>query len=122
MTLRWAIGASEAKKEFIKKGLVLDDGGAFFGWGAEQGHLGKTEMFCRYNPFDPTSYAAVAKFVHEQSDRAYNENFFGNTYLEDENLEKLQPKMLYFHLLWRQFRGIVDPNNVTPEWGFFSPL
>jgi hypothetical protein len=108
--------------EFIKKGFALDDGGAFFGWGAEQGHLGKTEMFCRYNPFDPKAYAEVSKFVHEQSDRAYNENFFGNTYLEDENLEKLQPKMLYFHLLWRQFRDIIDPNNVTPEWGFFSPL
>jgi glycolate oxidase len=122
LTLRWATGASEAKKEFIKQGKVIDDGGAFFGWGAEQGHLGKTEMFCRYNPLDPLAYEAVGQFVHEQSDRAYRENFFGNTYLEDDNLPKLQPKMMEFFSLWREFREVVDPNSVTPEWGFFSPL
>ena len=25
-----------------EKGLITDDGGGFFGWGVEQGHLGKT--------------------------------------------------------------------------------
>jgi glycolate oxidase len=42
LTIQWAIGAGKAKEPLIKKGLIVDDGGAFFGWGVEQGHLGKT--------------------------------------------------------------------------------
>ncbi|MBN1320232.1 MAG: FAD-binding oxidoreductase, partial [Thermoleophilia bacterium] len=48
LTVRWAIGAGEAKKPLIEKGLIVDDGGAFFGWGVEHGHLGKTEIFCAF--------------------------------------------------------------------------
>ena len=46
LTIKWAIGAGKAKEPLIAKGLIVDDGGAFFGWGVEQGHLGKTEIFC----------------------------------------------------------------------------
>ena len=50
LTIKWAIGAGKAKEPLIEKGLIVDDGGAFFGWGVEQGHLGKTEIFCKFDP------------------------------------------------------------------------
>ena len=46
LTIKWAIGAGKAKLPLIKAGHIVDDGGGFFGWGVEQGHLGKTEIFC----------------------------------------------------------------------------
>jgi glycolate oxidase len=50
LTIKWAIGAGKAKEPLIKKGYIVDDGGAFFGWGVEQGHLGKTEIFLQVRP------------------------------------------------------------------------
>ncbi len=46
LTIKWAVGAGKAKLPLIKDGHIVDDGGGFFGWGVEQGHLGKTEIFC----------------------------------------------------------------------------
>ena len=64
-----AVGAGEAKKPLIKDGLIVDDGGGFFGWGVEQGHLGKTEIFCRYNPTNAKAAAAVEKWQKDQNER-----------------------------------------------------
>jgi len=73
LTIKWAIGAGKAKEPLIQKGLIVDDGGAFFGWGVEQGHLGKTEIFCKFDPQNLEAKAAVEKWNQEQSARAFSE-------------------------------------------------
>ena len=69
LTIKWAIGAGKAKEPLIKKGLIVDDGGAFFGWGVEQGHVGKTEIFCKFDPANTEAAAAVDKWHQEQGDQ-----------------------------------------------------
>ena len=76
LTIKWAIGAGKAKEPLIKKGLIVDDGGAFFGWGVEQGHLGKTEIFCKFDPSNPVAKKAVEEWQKEQSARALNGTLF----------------------------------------------
>jgi hypothetical protein len=61
--VRWLEEAAVLKRELIKKGLVIADDGQQFGWGEEQGHLGHTEIFCRYNPYDEKSSKAVEEWM-----------------------------------------------------------
>lgn len=116
LVIKWAVGAGKAKQELIKQGLIVDDGGAFFGWGVEQGHLGKTESFCRYSPFMPEQKAAVDNWIRTQTARAFNEHYFVNLYLEGQ-MEKVGPGLCNYHLWWKKFRQAIDPKGVTPEGG-----
>jgi glycolate oxidase len=114
LTIRWAIGAGEAKKPLIEKGYIVDDGGAFFGWGVEQGHLGKTEIFCKYDPRNAEAKAAVEKWQKEQNDRAFRESYFAGTMnASDEVGEALSN----FHHWWQKTIRAIDPNGVSPEGG-----
>ncbi|MBN1631979.1 MAG: FAD-dependent oxidoreductase, partial [Thermoleophilia bacterium] len=76
LTIRWAIGAGQAKLPLIEKGLIADDGGGFFGWGVEQGHLGKTEIFCAFSPMNPEAWKVVDAWEAEQGTRALEEKYF----------------------------------------------
>jgi hypothetical protein len=114
LTIKWAIGAGKAKEPLIEKGLIVDDGGAFFGWGVEQGHLGKTEIFCKFDPQNPEAQKAVEKWHEEQSARAFNERYFALLMpLTDEKGQGLSN----FHLWWKKLKQALDPNGVTPEGG-----
>ena len=90
LIIKWAVGAGKAKKELIDKGLVVDDGGALFGWGVENGHLGKTELTCKFEFFNKEAEKAVVGWLEEQSARAYNEHYFANFYLAGQ-AEKVGP-------------------------------
>src|SRR4030043_1184450 len=79
LTIKWAIGAGKAKEPLIKKGYIVDDGGAFFGWGVEQGHLGKTEIFCKFDPQNAVAKKAVEGWQKEQTARAFTERYFAST-------------------------------------------
>ena len=68
LTIQWAVGAGKAKLPLIEKGLIADDGGGFFGWGVENGHLGKTEIFCKFSPMNPEAWKGVDGWFDEQSD------------------------------------------------------
>ena len=120
LTIKWAIGAGEAKKPLIKQGLIVDDGGVFFGWGVEHGHLGKTEIFCRFSPSVPGGEQAVEGWLNEQTARAFDEHYFANLYLENQ-MDKFGPGLSNYHVWWRKLKAIIDPNNVTTE-GHFSGL
>jgi glycolate oxidase len=111
LIIKWAIGASKAKKELVKKGQIVDDAGAFFGWGVENGHLGKTEIFCRYDTTDPDAGNAVQEWFNEQIARAYNEHYF--LLYQERQLDKVGPRMSNFHLWWRKFKAVIDPNGLT---------
>jgi glycolate oxidase len=115
LTIKWAIGAGKAKEPLIKKGLIVDDGGAFFGWGVEQGHLGKTEIFCKFDPLNPVAKEAVEEWQKEQSLRALNERYFANLLMGQT--DEIGPSVSNYHLWWRKFKNAIDPNGVTPESG-----
>lgn len=115
LTIKWAVGAGEAKKPLIKKGLIVDDGGAFFGWGVEQGHLGKTEIFCRFDPLNPEAKKAVEEWRKEQSARAVSERYFVD--LLKANIDESGPSLSNYHLWWRKIVKELDPNGVSPEGG-----
>ncbi|NWF78130.1 MAG: FAD-binding oxidoreductase [Chloroflexi bacterium] len=115
LTIKWAIGAGEAKKPLIKKGLIVDDGGAFFGWGVEQGHLGKTEIFCRFDPLNPEAKKAVEEWRKEQCARAVNERYFADLLMA--KIDESGPSLSNYHLWWRKIVKELDPNSVSPEGG-----
>jgi glycolate oxidase len=114
LTIKWAIGAGEAKKPLIKKGLIVDDGGEFFGWGVEQGHLGKTEIFCMFSPSNPVAKKAVDDWVSEQSSRAFNENYFASTMVPSP---EVQADLCGYFKWWQKFNDTFDPNGCSPEAG-----
>jgi hypothetical protein len=67
--------AAVMKRELIKKGLVVADDGQQFGWGEEQCHLGHSEIFCRYNPYDAESDKAVQEWRQKVGQRAIDGHF-----------------------------------------------
>jgi hypothetical protein len=114
LTIKWAIGAGKAKEPLIEKGLIVDDGGAFFGWGVEQGHLGKTEIFCRFDPQNPEAAEAVETWHKEQSQRAFDERYFA---LLMGATDEIGRGVSNYHLWWKKINQALDPNGVTPEAG-----
>jgi glycolate oxidase len=114
LTIKWAIGAGKAKEPLIEKGLIVDDGGAFFGWGVEQGHLGKTEIFCKFDPGNPEAKAAVEGWQKEQNARAFKERYFASTMGPQD---EIGPALSNYHLWWRKLLRALDPNGVSPEGG-----
>ncbi|HUT68200.1 MAG TPA: FAD-binding oxidoreductase [Dehalococcoidales bacterium] len=114
LTIKWAIGAGKAKEPLIKKGLIVDDGGAFFGWGVEQGHLGKTEIFCKYDPQNAEAKKAVEEWQKEQNMRAFKERYFASTMGPQD---EIGPALSNYHLWWKKLMKALDPNGVSPEGG-----
>jgi glycolate oxidase len=114
LTIKWAIGAGEAKKPLINKGLIVDDGGAFFGWGVEQGHLGKTEIFCKYSPSNPVAKKAVEEWQREQNARAFKERYFASTMGPQD---EISPALCNYYSWWQKLIRAIDPNGVSPEGG-----
>jgi len=114
LTIKWAIGAGKAKEPLIQQGHIVDDGGAFFGWGVEQGHLGKTEIFCKFDPQNLEAKAAVEKWNQEQSARAFQERYFAPLM---SPTEEIGPGMSNYHLWWNKITKALDPNGVVPAAG-----
>ncbi len=114
LTIQWAIGAGKAKLPLIKKGYIVDDGGAFFGWGVEQGHLGKTEIFCKYSPANPVAKKAVEDWQKAETRRAFDEKYFASTIGADEDVNKA---LCNFNDIWKKLVRTIDPNGVSPEGG-----
>ena len=118
LTVRWAIGAGKAKLPLIEKGLIADDGGGFFGWGVEHGHLGKTEIFCKFSPSNPESWKAVDAWEHDQNARAVDEKYFAITMVSDEEVERrVGPALSNYHQWWYKTLEMLDPNGVIPAKG-----
>jgi glycolate oxidase len=114
LTIKWAIGAGEAKKPLIKKGYIVDDGGAFFGWSVEQGHLGKTEIFCKYDPTNEEARAAVLNWQKEQATRAFKEGYFAMTLGASDEIGAALCNYLTW---WRKIQAAIDPNHVAADIG-----
>jgi len=118
LTIRWAVGAGQAKLPLIDKGLIADDGGGFFGWGVEHGHLGKTEIFCKFSPMNPEAWKAVDDWTEEQGGRALDEKYFALTMAPQAQIDsKIGPALSNYHLWWYKVLDALDPNQVIPEKG-----
>ncbi len=114
LTIRWAIGAGKAKEPLIEKGYIVDDGGAFFGWGVEQGHLGKTEIFCKFDPQNAEAKAAVEAWQKQEMERAFKESYFASTMGPQD---EIGPALMNYNLWWSKTTRALDPNGVSPEGG-----
>jgi glycolate oxidase len=114
LNIRWAVGAGKAKETLIEKGLIVDDGGAPFGWGVEHGHLGKTEIFCKYDPSNPVAKKAVEEWQKEQNERAFKERYFAATMGATDEIGKA---LSNYHIWWQKMTQAIDPNGVTPAAG-----
>ena len=115
LTIKWAVGAGQAKLPLIEKGLIVDDGGAFFGWGVEQGHVGKTEIFCKFDPQNETAKKAVEQWHKEQGDRAFRERYFAS--LMGEKNPDISKGMCNYDVWWQKIQEALDPLGVSPEPG-----
>jgi hypothetical protein len=118
LTIRWAVGAGKAKLPLIEKGFIADDGGGFFGWGVEHGHLGKTEIFCKFSPLNPEAQKAVDKWHEEEGARALDEKYFALTMSPAAQIDsRVGPALSNYNLWWDGFLAAFDPNGVIPEKG-----
>ena len=93
-----------------------DDGGAVFGWGVENGHLGKSELTCKFEFGNKEAEKAVVEWLEEQSARAYNEHYFANFYLEGQ-AEKVGPGLSNCDVWWNKAKNVIDPNSLTEVGG-----
>ena len=114
LTIKWAIGAGKAKMPLIKDGHIVDDGGGFFGWGVEQGHLGKTEIFCLFSPANPVAQAAVEGWQAQETDRAFRENYFASTMSTTAEINKA---LGGYFTYWEEITKAMDPNGACPAGG-----
>ncbi len=118
LTIKWAVGAGKAKLPLIEEGLIADDGGGFFGWGVENGHLGKTEIFCKFSPQNPAAWKGVDAWFDEQSARALDEKYFSLTMGEEDVIENtVGPALSNYHVWWGKTLDALDPNEVIPAKG-----
>ena len=114
--VKWLEISAREKREFIKKGLVNDDGGQQFGWGDEGCHTGHSELFCRFNPDNPEAVVAVAEYRKRLVNNALD-NFITAPAM-GASMEQLGPRTSNFHLWEGKVKQVFDPNGVGENTGF----
>jgi hypothetical protein len=113
LTMRWLAEAGRRKADAIEKGLAMDDGAANFGgfgWGVEQGHLGKSEIFYR-----PTSAEGAPEAAAEWR-RQTNMLALEGSYALPMGLppDLVNPRISNY-LTWQdRVSKLFDPNGVIP--------
>ena len=115
--VRWLEEAAVWKRELIKKGLVIADDGQQFGWGEEGGHLGHTEIFCRYNPYDEKSSQAVQKWMERVGRRALN-GCFAVPSMGVLPVDVVGKRVSNYHVWFGKLKKAFDPNGVGEQTGF----
>jgi glycolate oxidase len=115
--VKWLEEAAVWKRELIAKGLVIADDGQQFGWGEEQGHLGHTEIFCRYNPYDEKSSAAVQKWMERVGKRALD-GCFAVPSMGVLPIDVVGKKVSNYHIWFGKLKQAFDPNGVGENTGF----
>jgi glycolate oxidase len=116
LTMRWLMEAGKRKGGNIQKGLAVDDGAAFFGcfgWGVEQGHLGKSEIF--YRPTEHPDAAKAAQDWRNETNMLALEGCFAVPMGLPPDVigDKISNYMTWIGKLNAEF----DPNGVIPKMG-----
>jgi hypothetical protein len=107
--------AAVLKRELIKKGLVIADDGQQFGRGEEQGHLGHTEIFCRYKPYDAESSKAVQEWLEKVGQRAIEGHFSVQSHFP---VETVGPHVSNYHIWFGKPKHAFDPNGIGELTGY----
>ncbi len=115
--VKWLEEAAVWKRDLIKKGLVIADDGQQFGWGEEQGHLGHTEIFCRYNPYDEKSSEAVQKWMAKVGKRALD-GCFAVPSMGVLPVDVVGKRVSNYHVWFGKLKQAFDPNGVGENTGF----
>jgi glycolate oxidase len=115
MHVKWLEEGAEMKRDLIKKGLVIADDGQQFGWAEEQGHLGHTEIFCRYNPYDAESSAAVQDWLAKLAQRAIDGHFAVPSHTP---AEKIGRYISNYHVWFDKLKQAFDPNGIAENTGY----
>ncbi|MGD9118115.1 MAG: hypothetical protein PVJ08_05200 [Dehalococcoidia bacterium] len=115
--VRWLEEAAVLKRELIKKGLVIADDGQQFGWGEEQGHLGHSEIFCRYNPYDEKSSKAVEEWMQKVGQQALD-GCFAVPSMGVLPVEVIGKRVSNYHVWFGKIKKAFDPNGVGEQTGF----
>ncbi len=115
--VRWLEQAAVWKRELIKKGLVVADDGQQFGWGEEQGHLGHTEIFCRYNPYDAEAFKAVHDWM-DKIGRAAIKGHYAVPVNTAIPIEEIGAHVCNYHVWLGRLKKAFDPNLIGARTGF----
>jgi glycolate oxidase len=115
--VEWLEKAAEWKRELAKKGLIIPDDGQQFGWGEEQGHLGHTEIFCRYNPRDAASYKAVHDWMDKVGELAIK-GHYSVPLGAAMPIEEIGASACNYHVWLGRLKKAFDPNMVGARTGF----
>ncbi len=115
--VEWLEKAAEWKRELIKKGLIIADDGQQFGWGEEQGHLGHTEIFCRYNPYDAASFKAVHDWMDKIGKLAI-EGHYSVPLGAAMPIEEIGGSASNYHVWLGRLKQAFDPNLIGARTGF----
>jgi hypothetical protein len=115
--IKFLVEISKTKGDLIKKGLVADDDAVYFGWGVEQGHLGKTEIFIGETGH-PDSKKAIEEWTKESNMKALDGCYFlpGGV-----PLDELGPRVSNYHLWLRKLYQAFDPNGVAADVSLTGP-
>ena len=114
LTMRWLQEAGQRKGGAIEKGLAVDDGAAFFGcfgWGVEQGHLGKSEIFYRTTEA-PGAMEAAAEWRRQTNMRALEGSFAVPMGLSPDIVG---PRISNYFVWLGKINEAFDPNGVIPK-------
>jgi len=115
--VRWLEEAAEMKRELIRKELIVPDDGQQFGWGDEMGHLGHSEIFCRYNPYNPESVKAVKEWMSKVAHRGID-GHFALPLPPTLPVDVVGPTICNYHLWYGKLKQAFDPNGVGELTGF----
>jgi len=114
---------AEKKKEYIKKGLFLDDGGDLGCGGTfENAHMGYLEGIGLYSAKDPNSIIAAGKIINEAVQACIDKAFgipiagFGQ-----EMNAKLGPYCNNYHLWLARIKKALDTNCVSDPFFYAEP-
>ena len=116
--LRQSQWIAERKKEYIRKGLFLDDGGDLGCGGTfEKGHMGYLEGIGLYSTKDPNSVQAAGQVIEEAVQACIDEAFgipiagFGSVMNA-----KLGPHAGNYHLWMKRIKAALDPNRAVDSF------
>jgi glycolate oxidase len=125
----WDLGLSqsewiaEAKKEYIDKGLFLDDGGDLGCGGTfEHGHMGYLEGIVLYSSKQPESVMAAGRVIDEAVEACIDEAYgipiagFGV-----EMNAKLGPHSGDYHKWMQKIKAALDPNTASDPFFYSEP-
>jgi glycolate oxidase len=109
------------KGDYIKRGLVFDDGTVPFTQSFEHGHFGHGELLIRYIPSEKTHGVLINEFMVKANDMAVKQHFGvpGHVF-SDVQHDFFGPHVMNYHLWSRKLKKCFDPNGASESSHYIS--